>query len=197
MKKNIFSILSLILIGTMFVAGGCSDKKEAPAKKEVATKTAAATLPNYRYVDADTVLVKYNLSKDFEEEMLRMQSNYDNEGKKHTSQIQNMQNSMQKKYQNNGYATEDAFKADQQRLLQMNNSAEQAMGKLQQTMLEAQERNAKILNDSLQNFITEYNKLHGYDAIFYKAATLYIDPRLDITEEVIEGLNARYNKVKK
>lgn len=37
----------------------------------------------------------------------------------------------------------------------------------------------------------------GYDAILFKAATLYINPALDITNEVVEGLNARYNKVKK
>lgn len=196
MKKNILSILSLLLVATLAITS-CSDKKDAPAQKVPAAKTAAGTLPNYRYVDADTVLAHYNLSKDFEEEMLRMQSNYDSEAKKHSTQLQSLQNSMQSKLQNNQYASEDAFKADQQRLANMGNSADQAMGKLQQNMLSTQERSAKVLNDSLQNFIKEYNKAHGYDAIFFKAATLYIDERLDITQEVIEGLNARYNKVKK
>jgi outer membrane protein len=53
------------------------------------------------------------------------------------------------------------------------------------------------VNDSIQAFIKDYNASHGYDAILFKAATLYVNPALDITEEVIEGLNARYNKVKK
>lgn len=44
------------------------------------------------------------------------------------------------------------------------------------------------------NYIEEYNKTRGYDAILMKAATLYISPDLDITDEVLEGLNARYNK---
>lgn len=30
-----------------------------------------------------------------------------------------------------------------------------------------------------------------------KAATLYINPALDVTDEVVKGLNERYNKVKK
>ena len=56
---------------------------------------------------------------------------------------------------------------------------------------------AKIVNDSIMSYIKEYNESHHYDAIFMKAATLYINPDLDITDEIIEGLNARYNKVKK
>jgi outer membrane protein len=64
---------------------------------------------------------------------------------------------------------------------------------MQQQYMEAQ----KIVNDSIQKFIEVYNAQHGYDAILLKAATLYIDPALDITDEVVEGLNARYNKVKK
>ena len=55
----------------------------------------------------------------------------------------------------------------------------------------------KTVNDSIKAFIEDYNKSRGYDAILFKGATLYINPALDITDEVVEGLNARYNKVKK
>jgi outer membrane protein len=55
----------------------------------------------------------------------------------------------------------------------------------------------QAVNDSIKAFIAEYNKTRGYDAILIKNATLYINPALDITDEVVEGLNARYNKVKK
>ena len=51
------------------------------------------------------------------------------------------------------------------------------------------------LNDSIEAFIKEYNKTRGYDAILYKAVGVYFNPALDITDEVIKGLNARYNKV--
>ena len=59
------------------------------------------------------------------------------------------------------------------------------------------EKAQRTVNDSIQAFIKDYNKTRGYDAILYKNATLYINPDLDITSEVLEGLNARYNKVKK
>ena len=51
------------------------------------------------------------------------------------------------------------------------------------------------LNDSIENYIKEYNKTKGYDAILFKAAGVYFNPALDITNDIISGLNARYNKV--
>ena len=50
------------------------------------------------------------------------------------------------------------------------------------------------LTDSIESFIKEFNKTKGYDAILYKAAGVYFNPALDITDEVIKGLNARYVK---
>ena len=52
------------------------------------------------------------------------------------------------------------------------------------------------LNDSIQSFIKDYNSSHHYDAILFKAAGVYFNPALDITKEVVEGLNGRYNIVK-
>ena len=40
-------------------------------------------------------------------------------------------------------------------------------------------------------------KQKGYDMVLRKSATLYIDPKYDVTQDVIEGLNKRYNKVAK
>ncbi len=51
------------------------------------------------------------------------------------------------------------------------------------------------LTDSIEAFIKDYNRKKGYDAILYKAAGVYFNPALDITNEVIDGLNKRYNKV--
>ena len=48
------------------------------------------------------------------------------------------------------------------------------------------------LTDSIQNFIKDYNATRNYDAILYRASGLYFNPALEITGEIIEGLNARY-----
>ena len=48
------------------------------------------------------------------------------------------------------------------------------------------------VNDSIQHFLTKYNKDKKYSFIVTKAGLLYADKAYDITEEVIAGLNKAY-----
>lgn len=194
------AILSMAMaLGVAFVSCGNEDSAKT-TKKETTAKTqkkATEELPNYRYVDLDTVLSRYNLAKDYNEEMIRMQTNMENEVKRHENSIAGYQNKMQNKMQNNGYLSEESYKQDLQQLGSMQNNAQQSVARLQSNFEKSAMQAQKTVNDSIEAFIKDYNKTRGYDAILFKAATLYINPALDITDEVVEGLNARYNKVKK
>ncbi len=201
MKKNLLTILSLALM--LIIGISCSnDKKDAktPAKKAPATEKSllpTENLPNYRYVDIDTVLTKYNLALDYNDEMMRLQSNMESEAKRHESSIKSFANTMQHKYENGQYTNQSSYEADQKKMQQMQTNAANAMDKLQRSAQEAALNGDKVVQDSIKNFIKVYNEAHHYEAIFLKNATLYIDPALDITDEVVEGLNARYNKKEK
>ena len=50
----------------------------------------------------------------------------------------------------------------------------------------------KVLQDSVDNFLRAYNATRHYDAILLRESGVYFNPALDITQEVIAGLNARY-----
>lgn len=199
MKKNNLKTAAAFLLSLTVLFGACSEtetKNSGEAPKAKSSKT-EANLPNYRYVDVDTVLSKYNLAKDYNEEMLRLQTNLESVGRRHQNELQNFANNMQNKMQNNGYLSEASYRQDEKTLANMQNKAQQNMA-TQQSQYEQAAMNAqKAVNDSIEAFIEEYNKTRHYDAILFKAATLYINPALDITDEVVEGLNARYNKVKK
>lgn len=198
MKRNLLKISALALGIAVSMAACSSDgKKEDSKPAPAAGKITPGALPNYRYVDLDTILNNYNLAKDYNEQMMRMQNNLESEARKHENSLQAQANQMQKKYQNNGYTSEEQFKSDQQRLNNMQNEAQKKMGSMQQNFAETADKLQKEVNDSIEAFIAEYNAKRGYDAIFFKAATLHINPALDITREVVDGLNARYNKVKK
>lgn len=200
MKKFLLTATSALLVfilAPLTSCGNADNGKNASDKKTETSKKADGNLPNYRYVDLDSVLSKYNLAKDYNEEMLRMQNNMENEVKRHENSIQSFANTMQNKMQNNGYLSEASYKQDQQKIAGMQQTAQKTVANLQNNYQNAAMQAQKTVNDSIEAFIKEYNAKRGYDAIFFKAATLYINPALDITQEVIEGLNARYNKVKK
>lgn len=196
MRKSILAAASclMLLLGAVSCGGG-EQKADAPAKKK--TEARSENLPNYRYVDLDSILTRYNLAKDYNEEMMRMQNNYDAEAKKHESSIQSKATQMQNKYQNNGYLSQASLEQDQKDLEAMQSRAQKTLGTMQQNFATAAEKAHKAVNDSIEAFIEDYNRKKGYDAIFFKAAALHFNPELDITDEVVEGLNARYNKKQK
>lgn len=200
MKKIASTLLAALLMvaGASLTSCNGSGSKDA-AKGKITQKTVAAPAPrsgekpNYRYVDSDTLLAKYNLAKDYQEEMLRMQNNYDNTGRQRQASLQSLMQKYDSQMKNN-QMDEAAYNKAMADIQNKQQAMQQELGKMevnmQKQMMEAQ----KIVNDSIINYINEYNKDKGYDAIFMKAATLYISPDLDITDEIVKGLNARYNK---
>lgn len=194
-KTLLVATFAILAIGAAACGNESGDKTAAPAKAKTAKND--ANLPNYRYVDLDSILSKYNLAKDYNEEMLRMQNNMESAAKRHENKIQNFASTMQNKMQNNGYLSEASYRQDEQSLSNMQNEAQRNLASLQNNYQTAAMQAQQAVIDSITQFIKDYNKNHGYDAIFQKASTLYINPDLDITDEIVEGLNARYNKVAK
>lgn len=184
----------------LLAMGACStDEKadKAPVEKKTTKNTDARALPNYRYVDIDSVLTKYNLSKDYNESMIHMQNNLESSLRQKESSLQAMAGKYQQKYQNNGYSSQEEFERDQKSLANAQNSAQKEAAQLQENYGKQVDQMQKNVRDSITTYIKIYNEKHGYDAIFMKDATLYIDPALDITDDIVKGLNERYNKIKK
>lgn len=187
-----YTKLALFAAVMVMAATSCNDKPaEAP---KAAAGTALETL-KIRYIDEDSIMANYNLAKDINEAMLRRQNQYDAAQKQRGSDINKFGNAMQQKYQNNQYLTEEAFNADQAKLQKMQADAETYLGNLQQSIANELNQSQIQLLDSIDNFLKDYAKKKGFDMVLRKSATLYIDEKYDVTNEVIEGLNKRYNKV--
>ena len=72
--------------------------------------------------------------------------------------------------------------------------------KLATEMASENAKNSQILRDSINAFLKEYNKTKGYNLIISNTSfdnLLYADSTLNITKEIVDGLNARYTPVAK
>ena len=181
----------LLLAATVaFVSCGSANKEE----KVIANPEATAAL-NIRYIDLDSINANYNLVKDFNEINLRALNKLESAQRTKQQELQKRATEIENKARNNGYISQSTYEADLQRLQQQQREAEVYLGRLQEQAQQDAYDQSVALQDSLNNFIAEYIKTHPYDAILYKAAGAYFNPELDITKEVVEGLNARYKKV--
>ncbi len=202
MKKFAMSISSL-LVGLAAISltacsstgnGNESNTDAAPAAKAAAAEGTPTTL-NIRYIDSDSLLANYNLAKDLQEATMRAVSRIDNARQAKGNEIQKFAAQVQQKAQSNGYLSEASYNADMQKLQKMQQDAENYLASLSRNADNELAQQQIQLNDSIESFIKAFNKERGYDAILYKNAGVYFNPALDITAEVIKGLNARYNKV--
>lgn len=200
MKTIKIAVASFI---ALFAATSCSGNGEenatekAPAAKTESKTEAAAPSINIRYIDEDSVSAHYNLAKDFKEASIRAFSRLEAAQQSKAKEIQTFGSQVEQKMRSNGYLSEASYNADVQKLNRMQESAQNYLANLQRNTEAELAQQQQQLNDSLRAFLVDYNKVKGYDAILFKSAGAYYNPALDITEEVIEGLNARYNKVQK
>lgn len=201
MKKLAMSASSLLLgilaLSTTACGGDpAADKSSATPTSAVTSADGATTSPsiNIRYIDGDSVLAHYQFAKDLQDATMRAVQRIDNARNSKGSEIQKFAASIEQKARSNGYLNEASYNADMQKLQKMQQDAENYLAGLSRNADNELGQQQIQLNDSIEKFIKEYNASHNYDAILYKNAGVYFNPALDITKEVIEGLNARYTK---
>lgn len=209
MKKRILSIGSLLMSIVLLASVSCSKADDKAQDKNATPKSAPipplpeGAVPNYRFVNFDSVSLQYNLATDFQEQLMRLQNNLDAEMKRQANNITAKENALQQKM--NAYqqtmpteSEQEAFAKEYQNYETMKITADQTITRLQLELQQTQMTNYNTLMDSVQTFLKEFAPQNGYTAIFFtREVAPYYHPSLDVTREVIDGLNARYNKVSK
>ena len=194
-KLLLFAAAALVLASV-----GCNNNEENAVKtgndSTAAVKGSAPSI-NISYVDRDSIMSNYNLAKDYKELYIKALNKIENAQRAKAAEIQKFASQIEQKVKSNGYLSEQSYNADMQKLNKMQQNAQNYMTQLQsEAEKDMAQRNIE-LNDSVMNFIKDYNKKFNYDAILFRDAGVYFNEALDITEEVTKGLNERYNKVEK
>lgn len=200
MKKLAFSAKTLCIAaiaGAMTSCAGSNDKAPEAAAPAANTEGAAPASINIRYIDSDSVTAHYILAQEFQELTLSALSKMESTEQARGAEIQKLMQQIEQKGRNNGYLSQESYEADMANLSKKQQDAQNVLGNMQRRAQQEMAQRQIELNDSLESFIKDYNAIHGYDAILFKAAGVYFNPALDITDEVIKGLNERYEKSKK
>jgi outer membrane protein len=147
------------------------------------------------YVDADSLLTNFNfynhLMNDYELKISK-QNNQLNQ------RYQNYQKEViefQQKAQNNAFLSRERMEQENARLARKQREIEQTATQMEQELALEQRIMQQQLSDTLSSAMKEFNNPQKYQIIFTKSGNttiLYADESYNITQEVIEFLNARY-----
>ena len=150
------------------------------------------------YVEFDSLLNQYQLYKDYEEVLTRKGTDIQNTLAQKQRKLESSAIALQRKYENNGFQTRDELEKAQKGLQQQELELQQLATKLQNEFNEEQLRINQEARDSIQNFLKIYNLTKKYDYVMIKAGDNFLvaNPKYNITNDIVTGLNKRYNAKK-
>ena len=133
------------------------------------------------------------------EDMIRKEENIRVALNEKAKDLQNDYEEFERKLNNNGFATLERAESEQNRILKKRQDLEELQERLSNELAIESNKNNVLFRDSINSFINQYNKAKGYNIILSRLGDniLYIDNAMNITQEVIDGLNARYKASKK
>jgi outer membrane protein len=201
--KNISLFLNIVLLGAvgyLYYAHFSADKKAG--KTRPAARLVRDSLMNtgssIAYLEIDSVNQKVDYIRELRKEIESEQRGIEKEWENGYRSLENQKNEFLKK---GAAITEDMARDFQGKLLQQQ---EQIDMRKQQLTQKLTEKSIKLMDDlekNLKEFLEEYNKEHSYTYIFTAGSGLdflaYKDSALNITADVIEGMNERLKDNKK
>jgi outer membrane protein len=189
--KNLSVALNAVLIVAVAILYFVqfSGKGESKGVKTVAGEGAVV------YINTDSLLSNYNFSRDLNEKFLKKQEDSRTDFNFKAQKLEQEAIEFQRKIQNNGFLNRQRAEEAQQKLIAKQQNLQQLERELSAELMGEQQENSKRLFDSVTNYLKEYNATRNYSLILSTTQggnVLLSQDGLDITKEIIDGLNARY-----
>ena len=192
---SVISLIAVVVFGILFLTKDGSSKTEASAEEGSAV---AAAKGDIVYIDLDRILMEYDMANDLrsvvETKVQNIQAEVNRRGQKLENDVKSFQEKLDKGLMPRSVAEVQSQKLQQDEL-DFNNYAAQK----QQEINEEQVVMMNQLGDAIQTFLNKYNEEKQYAMILTNsggAPVITANASLDITDDVLAGLNDEYIKTK-
>ncbi len=199
MKKLplIFSIIALAGVIALAVVDFTRGSKKPAA---VESADAPALQGEVVYFNMDRVLQEYDRANDLRSVVETKVNSINQEVTRRQNKLQKDANAFSDKM-NKGLMTQSSAQVQYQKLQEQEASFNSYAQQKQQEILEEQQVMLNQISDAIKTFVDEYNAEKGYAMIIATQGDILPMPVVtaidrDITDELIEGLNAAYVKEK-
>ena len=199
-KLNLFLIPGLIGVCLLISCKG----QKAPEQTDTTASQTTGIIPSVPegsivYVELDSLTANYLLTKDLSAELeakvQKLDAELANKQRTFQNNVADFQNKVNKQLETRAKLAEieQQLNAEAQNLNQLSDDYRMEIAEEQAVM------QRKILQ-AIMDYLKEYNKEKGYQLILgnaFDAKILYVNPALDITASVLDGINAKYKAEQK
>ena len=194
----ILSVIAVVAAVTALILTLTTPKNHHKTASE-STGGIEAVAGDIVYLRLDTLMMQYDMYSDlqsaFEAKAQTVDSDLNKKARKLESDIKNFENQI-----NKGLLTRSAAEQQNNSLLQRQLNLQNEAAQKQQELAEESQVLLNQVMYAIKSYLEEYNKEHNFAAILTTTEATNIvmvgAPALDITQEVVEGLNAEYIKTR-
>lgn len=173
-----------------------TNKPQKVVTNEAGEVVAAQELP-VAYINLDSLLVNYTFAIEANDQLMSKQEDARLKLNTRARNLQNKAAEFQRKLDNNAFLSRERAEQEANKLQQEQAELQNLEAKLTQEIMEENQNLNLQLADSLTNFLKDFNADGRFQMILSntgKDNVLMAADALDITAEVIAGMNARYSK---
>lgn len=193
--KKASLLFSIAALAVAFVSCNQQPSQTAGESSASASTPVAGTIA---YIQLDDILEQYDMANDLraivETKVNNIQNEINRRGKKLESDVNSYAEKVQK-----GLMTRSVAEAQQAKLQQQEQEFNAYANQKQNEINEEQIVMMNQISDAIKTYIDSYNAQKGYAMILVNQAGVPViaaDASLDITQEILDGLNAEYVKSK-
>ena len=201
MKNNLSIILSVVAIVAAIVFGAMSMSKGSKGEKAVAgtsDTTAVAAEGSIVYIDLDRIFQEYDMANDLRSIVETKVQNIQAEVNRRGQKLEKDYNDFQEKI-NKGLMTRSVAEVQGQKIQQQQDEFNNYAAQKQNEITEEQMVMTNQIVDAIKTYLDKYNADKKYPMILTNQGGVPVftaDPALDITDDVLAGLNEEYVKNK-
>lgn len=191
--KQLKLILS-VAIAAIICACNATGNTGTTQTGNAAQTAAAAPQGSIVYVQLDSLVNQYDMYNDLKSELeskvQTVQDDLTKKGRSFESAVKDFQTKIDK-----GLLTRSQAEEQQQRLVEREKNLQTLSQQKQMELAEEEAVMMRRVMDAIQTYITKYNQEKGY-ALILSVPVLAGEPSLNITQDVLVGLNEEYIKSK-
>lgn len=196
--KKVTKAGSALMLAALLALTACNKKAPATQVKPNGLPAAGAKVQGgeIAFVDVDTLAAQYEYCKDGQKALAAKQESFEKQYNAKLQAYQNAMTSYQQKVQSGAITNEQQAQPELTKIQNLQKQGQQFETRMQNEMAAAAQEYQKVLRDSINSFLADYNKDGRFKMILSKSGDniLYADKALDITQDVVAGLNKRYKK---
>lgn len=191
---NSVLVVAVVVLFVLFFTNNKSNKNEA-----VAVEAGVAQKGDIVYIQIDSLINNYDMFNDLRSELEGKATKIQNDLNKKSRAFENDAKDFEEKL-NKGLLTRSQAENMQASLLQRQ---QELQNYTQQKQMEMAEEETVMLNkvmDAIKTYVKQYNEAHQFALILTTSSSTQVviegDPSLDITQDVLKGLNEEYIKTR-